>query len=263
MKKLFCSDIDGTLIKSDLSISKETIDMIKIFIDKGNVFSIVTGRFKAGLLHLLKEMPYEIPFSCLNGAYTEYKNEILDNKPLSFNDLNTLLSFLSNYDISPIIFSLNDWFCKEKDKTYYDLKSIYKNDAIITEFTKNTILKYAPLGVYKIMLRSDNKILNDEILFDLKEEFKDYFEYERTGDYQFEVMPKGINKANALKVLSSYFNIKDTYAAGDFDNDLQMLKIAKVSFAMFNANDKIKKIATHITSSCDEDGVAKALKSIL
>ena len=54
-------------------------------------------------------------------------------------------------------------------------------------------------------------------------------------------------------------------AFGDYHNDLEMLNIAKYSFAMENAHPDVKEIANHETLSNDELGVeyilAKVLKS--
>lgn len=56
----------------------------------------------------------------------------------------------------------------------------------------------------------------------------------------------------------------DTVATiGDMENDLAMFKTSGVSFAMGNAADDVKKLATHVTASNEDEGFAKAVDVIL
>jgi hydroxymethylpyrimidine pyrophosphatase-like HAD family hydrolase len=50
---------------------------------------------------------------------------------------------------------------------------------------------------------------------------------------------------------------------GDMHNDVAMFKVSGVSFAMGNASDEIKRQATHVTASNEEQGFAKAIEMIL
>jgi hydroxymethylpyrimidine pyrophosphatase-like HAD family hydrolase len=50
---------------------------------------------------------------------------------------------------------------------------------------------------------------------------------------------------------------------GDMENDLAMFRTSGLSFAMGNAADHVKKAATHVTASNEDDGFAKAVEAIL
>jgi hydroxymethylpyrimidine pyrophosphatase-like HAD family hydrolase len=50
---------------------------------------------------------------------------------------------------------------------------------------------------------------------------------------------------------------------GDMENDLPMFGTSGLSFAMGNAADGIKKMATHVTASNEDEGFAKAIETIL
>ena len=49
-------------------------------------------------------------------------------------------------------------------------------------------------------------------------------------------------------------------AFGDGDNDIVMFEAVDYSIAMDNATDNLKKIASEVTDSADDDGIAKSLK---
>ena len=52
-------------------------------------------------------------------------------------------------------------------------------------------------------------------------------------------------------------------AVGDNNNDVPMLKVAGVSFAMGNGSTEVKKLANYITDINTADGVAKAIEKSL
>ena len=79
------------------------------------------------------------------------------------------------------------------------------------------------------------------------------------------MVDKDVNKGTALKALSEQYNISpdEIMAIGDSINDTEMITFAGLGVAVENAHPNIKKIATHITSSNNQDGVAKAIEKFI
>lgn len=77
-------------------------------------------------------------------------------------------------------------------------------------------------------------------------------------------MSKGVNKASALRDLLK--ELGDTpeslVAFGDGQNDIPMLDLAAIGVVMDNANSDVKEHGKMITRSCNDDGVAAAIKQI-
>ena len=76
-----------------------------------------------------------------------------------------------------------------------------------------------------------------------------------------EVVPKGMNKGEAVKMLCKTLGveIENAVACGDAANDLAMLKAAGIGVAMQNGADEVKAIADYITArDNNHDGVAEA-----
>ena len=73
------------------------------------------------------------------------------------------------------------------------------------------------------------------------------------------------NKAYALKILQDNLGVseKETLAFGDYNNDLQMLKLAEYSFAMANAHPNVKSVARYETMSNSEEGVEFIIDKLL
>lgn len=80
-----------------------------------------------------------------------------------------------------------------------------------------------------------------------------------------EMTAPGVSKAAALARWCAAHGVAagDVWAFGDMPNDLPMLTWAGTSFAVANAHDDVLAAATHVTASNDDDGVAQALEGLL
>ena len=80
-----------------------------------------------------------------------------------------------------------------------------------------------------------------------------------TKEQWLEIMPLNASKAKAIKQLQSLLKCEKLVVFGDGKNDIDMFELADESYAVQNAHEDLKRIATSIISSNDEDGVAKWL----
>ena len=87
--------------------------------------------------------------------------------------------------------------------------------------------------------------------------------YERdiyTNEQWLEIMPLETSKANAIKQLKKLLECDKIISFGDGKNDIDMFELSDECYAVQNANEELKKIATGTIGSNDEDGVAKWLE---
>ena len=87
----------------------------------------------------------------------------------------------------------------------------------------------------------------------------------RSQSYYLDVTPPGCDKGTFVKAVARRLQLSTDAVAtiGDMQNDLPMFAGSGLSFAMGNATDDVKKAATHITASNEEEGFAKAMEMIL
>ena len=87
----------------------------------------------------------------------------------------------------------------------------------------------------------------------------------RSQSYYLDVTPPGRDKGTFVQAMAKRLGISTDAVAtiGDMENDLAMFEASGVSFAMGNATDDIKKMATHVTASNEDEGFAKAVDMIL
>ncbi len=87
-----------------------------------------------------------------------------------------------------------------------------------------------------------------------------------SGGYgNLEFTRNDVSKGNALRILADRLQIpmEATMAIGDTENDLAVIQAAGLGVAMGNATPEVKAAADLITASNEEDGVAKAICSML
>jgi hypothetical protein len=86
-----------------------------------------------------------------------------------------------------------------------------------------------------------------------------------TADTLLEMSAAGVSKGSSLAVLCESLAIDAgaVLAFGDMPNDLPMLRWAGRSVAVANAHPDVLAAACEVTSSCDEDGVARVLERLL
>jgi hydroxymethylpyrimidine pyrophosphatase-like HAD family hydrolase len=116
--------------------------------------------------------------------------------------------------------------------------------------------------IAKILFCSeDGELLSSAFDALLSHELADGFDFVRSEEILFEVLPKGVHKGLALERLSEHLgiDIRRTVAIGDYDNDVGMLKAAGVGVAVANASPKALAAADYITVSNEEHAVESVI----
>ena len=87
----------------------------------------------------------------------------------------------------------------------------------------------------------------------------------RSQTYYLDVTPPGHDKGTFVAAMARRLGISTAAIAtiGDMENDLAMFATSGVSFAMGNAADHVKRQATHVTDSNENDGFAAAMATVL
>jgi hydroxymethylpyrimidine pyrophosphatase-like HAD family hydrolase len=80
-----------------------------------------------------------------------------------------------------------------------------------------------------------------------------------------EIIPVGVNKANALATVAQSLEVElsQSAAIGDGLNDLEMLREVGLGIAMGNASETVKSVAKWVTGTNEEEGVALAVQKLV
>lgn len=259
---IICTDLDGTLLKNDKTISKNNLSAIEYFKEEGGIFTFVTGRVPTIVTDIYETVNPNAPFGCINGGglYDHRKQEYLWKGVLPDSALE-LAEFVDK-NLPQIGIQVNTfdtiYFCKENSAM-----------ARFREITKtpNITCSYKNINepVSKILFGDENE-KNINALAELLDShpMADNFDFIRSEETLYEILPKGINKGTAVTKLTQILgkDIRKTIAVGDYNNDISMLNAAKVGIAVSNAVPEVKAVADYITVSNEEHAIARIIDDI-
>lgn len=274
MIKLFAIDMDGTLLNSNSDISEKNIEAIKELNQAGIKTVLTSGRVSSSVDYFNEKIGIDNPMVANNGAVIKLsKDEVLATHPLDDDELINLLEFCDENE-----FSFN----------FYDLNTFYTNRLILERLNHLKIDSnygmnyqcdiYVSSNPYKELKRRKNmankllisgldnhpygqekavKIIEDRFLDEL---------YVTTSGFGFiEIMHKNVDKWSSILELAEFLGINsnEIAAIGDSNNDLPMIENSKISFAMGNANESVKKAASYEVLDNDSNGFIYAKDIII
>lgn len=254
MKKIVFCDIDGTLIdgfNGILDVSKRNSDAIRKLKDSC-CFVLCSGRAKFMLNKSILDLGAD-GYILSNGAYIEYNGHIIKSTSFTSDEVKLLEDFNK---------TSGSYHLLVNQKGYY---SPYANKKLVNDLLLN-------LGIdtkYQLAYKDNEVHYMIEIAHNEKEasnfvnNMHDKYKISRHYKYiSFDVNQKNDNKGAAIKLLlnNTEYQEIETYAIGDSDNDLDMMKLVDHPIAMGNATKAIKDVAEYVSTSIEQDGVCQALE---
>ena len=114
-------------------------------------------------------------------------------------------------------------------------------------------------SIYKVLLRTDTAE-NAEIGVKAANEFdlRDYIAV-RSWDKSLEILKRENAKGKAVRRVAQKIGARLVVAVGDYENDIEMLKAADLSYAVDNAIDSVKKFADRVTAHAKDSAIAKII----
>ena len=263
--KLFCFDIDGTLMPfGDYEIPQEERDALQALLDKGHAICLSSGRPFCSLVHHLAPFQGKRKYYiCANGAAVyNHHGDIIKETHLTVDDYLYVLNKYGPRGVSVYAYEgregivtteFNKWVEEEID---YNL--IQEKDICVVSSQKE--MRQHPL-LMKIMMVMESKELQDQ---GLDEEDMIRFDFSRSAPQYFELLEKGSSKGARVEDLRVHLGVapEDVYCFGDQGNDISMVERFN-GVAMGNAIPELKKVAKYVTLDAKEHGVVHALKNIL
>jgi Cof subfamily protein (haloacid dehalogenase superfamily) len=261
--RLVASDIDGTLLHDDGTLSARTIDVLTRIYDGGTQIVLATGRPVRWLRQLYDQLPEPLPAICANGAvvYDPDTDEVVLANPLSVDLLRDVTERLreSIPDVALAV-EVEDgrrfWY-EEKWPLHWDAE--HDSVRVLTtpdELTSVPAVKllarsalHEPDEFYELVSRTLGTVAEST---------------HSSSSSLVEISAVGVTKAAALAWLCERegFTADQVLAFGDMPNDIPMLTWAGRSVAMGNAHPAVREIADEVTLTNDEDGVAAYLEKL-
>ena len=269
--RLIALDLDGTLLTSEKTISPGDRAAVEEAIARGVVVVLVTGRPAQGVPQEVLDLPGVRYVVSSNGATIR---DVITGEFLLETHLaaETALEVLAASDHVPMIreaFRAGVGYLSQED---YDVLCARYEGAMLA-YVLDT--RQVVPGTLADFLRDDPRPIEE--LFFLTDSEETKLDLQRTLSAlpgiafadpfprDLEVMAGGIDKGEGLRFLLDRLGVAtdQAMALGDGGSDLPMLRLAGVGVAMGNSTQAVKDGADWVTSSCDENGVARAIEKFV
>lgn len=269
MRTLYVTDLDGTLLNTHDEINRYSIDVISDLVGRGMLFTYATARSFVSASAVTKGLPANIPVIAYNGTFIikPATNEILSSADFSKEELDKVINVLKKYNLSPLVYSHIDgiekvsWVVSRENEGVKRYLSLRKGDKRLRPLESGEALFMGDM-FYFTCIGEKEELLPIYDIFSNDERYNCILHQElyRT-EYWCEIMPKRATKAAAVRKLKELLGCDRVISFGDAVNDIPMFQMSDECYAVSNAVDELKGLATGIIDSNDEDGVAKWLQA--
>ncbi|MEO5877574.1 MAG: Cof-type HAD-IIB family hydrolase [Streptosporangiaceae bacterium] len=259
--RLIATDLDGTLLRSDGTVSARTIAALALIEKAGSTLAMVTGRPPRWMRPIAQAVDHRGLAICANGAvlYDLHTEQIVRSHLIAVELLTEVVGTLR--EIEPDFrfavehgtgfvfeprFNLGRWDADSLGGRPADLEAL-----IGTPGTK--LLALCPGADPDTLMAEVVKVLGDAVTVT-----------HSSASGLLEISAPGVTKATALADLCTDLGLtaQDVAAFGDMPNDLPMLRWAGRSFAMANAHPDVLAVVTDHAAANNDDGVAQAIESL-
>lgn len=265
---LYVSDLDGTLMRNDETISAYTERTLNELIEKGLAFTYATARSVESARTITGGLKLKLPVVTRNGTVLADNNTGRHLEKALFTEaevrlLKELLPELPEYGF------VSCFIGDEMIKTYIPGKHTPGMEKYLRKNEHDTRLRQAAdFGSLFCGQPGYVTLIDDrEKIAPIYERVRDYpgweclFQKDTYWDeYWLEICPQNCTKAKAILKLKETLGFEKLVVFGDSVNDLSMFRAADESYAVANAIGELKEAATAVIGSNEEDAVADFLK---
>ncbi len=257
-------DLDGTLLDDQHQISEKNRQVIQQMKDNHIEVILNTGRQYADVIRVAGVAELKLPIFCLNGSmmYSE-SGELLYETTLAEDLYFELLAKLKPLNVGILVYTNKGGFPGTlpslRGKSWDEIQQMFDSQDY------EGIVAQEDIKIYKLIAVVNETEIDkiDTVKNTLKELTS--VSFSSSFPNNCEITSSTAQKGKAIR---RYENMKEIvfdeiYSFGDGGNDVTQFEVSTRSFAMENAPDEIKRRASDITKTNNEDGVAYAVTEIL
>lgn len=260
--QLVLSDMDGTLLMPDHSLSPAVIEAVAQLRAAGVKFTLASSRPPRAMRQQIEALGIDLPTAAFNGGVlinadgSELQSHWVDREAVDI-----CLALFAEHDLDVWVFADDQWLARDRKAEYFpkELHALGYEPLIVEDFTP-----YLD-RVHKMVATSGNF----QLLIDLEQQLQAPLHGKaiaaRSQRYYLDITAVLANKGEALATLAERLGIElaNTAVLGDGGNDVAMFKRAGFSVAMGQGEQVVREQADAVTASNAEDGVAQAIHQLI
>ena len=266
-KTLYVTDLDGTLLNESDKISPFSIRTINSLVDQGMIFTYATARSLVSASKVTDGLSTNIPIIAYNGAFIFQPSTsiVLSKEDFTDEQRRKVRKTLIEYGVNTLVYSFVNrvervsWIPEMENEGVKRYLSKRKGDPRLRPVKDHDAL-YEGEVFYYTCIGTKEELQPIYDIFSKEEDYRCTLQQELyRPEYWCEIMPSRASKYNAIKKLKEMWDCSKVISFGDSINDIPMFEVSDECYAVENAVDELKAVATGIIESNQNDGVAKWL----
>lgn len=243
---LYVSDLDRTLMNSDIEVSERSEQIINDLISKGMNFTIATARSWYCAYDKVDCLDLELPVSTYNSSYivNPVSGEVIESKGFEKSEREHILDSFLEEDIFPLVYSFIEgeekvsWIGKKENVGLKKYLGYRKRDERLRRIEYNDRL-YDGEPFYFTAIDKKEKLERMLPFFDKQEYLSYHFQKDLNTDdhYWLEVKHKEADKALSVSRIKEMIGCSRVVSFGDNVNDIPMFSVSDEGYAVSNANE--------------------------
>ncbi|PKG44059.1 HAD family hydrolase [Psychroflexus sp. MES1-P1E] len=258
--KLIVTDMDGTLLNEKNEVSTRFFQQFEELKKHDIHFVAASGRQYQSILSKLEPIKDEISIIGENGGIMQHADETKVLLKLTEDDVQHCITLLRSIKDCFIVLCGRKSAYIESSSTKFmtQLSSFYSEVEKVDDLTEVTDDDFVKIAVYHFES-------SEAYIYPQVQNLMDSYQVVVSGQNWLDISHKEANKAYALKIIQQDLGVtlNETMVFGDYNNDIGMLQLARLSFAMKNAHPNVIKIANYQTKSNTEEGVEDIIEKLL
>ena len=263
---VLATDLDGTFLTKDPEGRRRNLDAIQYFKDNGGHFTFATGRYYTavhGGSYFQCEELLNLPAVTGNGSclYNFAAGRALEQRPISPELVKEIYFEMKRIAPSAGLRTIID-----DGVLYSDISNAVMQADHEWLSQKGRPIIFLPIerwgekALYKLAIRDNAEIIRS-LLEDLRERFAGRAEFSLSDDTTLDVQALGVTKALGLRRLCElcFDHPVTLVVAGDYLNDVDMMKAADLAFCPENAVGEVKAICRATLCHCDRGLIAEVI----
>ncbi len=259
---LLISDVDGTLLTRDKTLTPRAIAAVRRLRTAGIGFTVTSSRPIVGMRFLVEPLELDLPIGAFNGgAIVDPAMNPIEQHAIPVDAARAALEVLKQHGVDAWLFTADTWLVQDSGGAYvaHEQRTIRAAPVTVDDFAPHLA------KASKIVGASPDPALLVRCEAAMQRALGARATAIRSQSYYLDITPPGCSKGTFVRAMSRHLGIPASAIAtiGDMENDLAMFAASGMSIAMGNAGDDIKRRASHVTASNEDDGFARAVDMIL
>jgi Cof subfamily protein (haloacid dehalogenase superfamily) len=253
------ADVDGTLITEAKVLTPSSIGAIEQLHERGVLFAITSGRPPRGMKMLVSPLEMRGPMAAFNGGIIVRPDmTVLDELTVAADVAPAVIDVIRAQGLYAWIYRGTQWYVTDPHAPHA------ARESATVQFQPTVVPSYDGLldRAVKIVGVSDDYDRVARCEAALREQFGTRVSASRSQPYYVDVTNPAANKGVVVERLSHHYQIplEQIATLGDGANDVLMFERSGLSIAMGNASEEVRRQATYVTASNEDEGFARAVE---